>query len=560
MKKISSYLIALALTAFTFASCEDVPAPFGQPINPVEEIAVDPEGSGTQADPYNVAAIIAFTSGLDADTPSKEVYFKGFISQIKDVDTSGSYGNATYYITDDKDGKGSQFYIYRGYGLGGQKFNEPNATIIKVGDEVLLKSKVTNYKGTTPETVQNECIIVELNGKKADGSGEGGDEDGVAKGTGTASDPFNVAAAIAKCKEVGTTASTEKYYIKGIVVKGGTASGGFGNVTFDMGDTKESTNLFRAYQVAGTNGAALADGYEVKAGDEVVVYGPVVTFNTTYETAGKSAAQIVTINGKATEEGGSGSGGSGEGDGTEAKPYNVTAAIAAGSGTNVFIKAYIVGWIDGQSLSSTSAKFNGTATIATNVLIANTADETDYKKCMPVQLPSGAIRTAVNLQNNPGNYKKEIILVGNIEKYFGATGVKSTSYAKIGDTEAGTKPAGGNPPTSINKGTAEAPLTVAQAIALIDSQDGTISDAYVKGIISQIDSYDSKYKSITYWISDDGNKTTQLKVYSGKGLNGADFTAKDNLTLGKKVVIKGSLKKYNSTYEFDKTSSILSIE
>lgn len=178
MKKISSYLIALALTAFTFASCEDVPAPFGQPINPVEEIAVDPEGSGTQADPYNVAAIIAFTSGLDADTPSKEVYFKGFISQIKDVDTSGSYGNATYYITDDKDGKGNQFYIYRGYGLGGQKFNEPNATIIKVGDEVLLKSKVTNYKGTTPETVQNECIIVELNGKKADGSGGGGDDGG----------------------------------------------------------------------------------------------------------------------------------------------------------------------------------------------------------------------------------------------------------------------------------------------------------------------------------------------------------------------------------------------
>ena len=178
MKKISSYLIALAMTAFTFTSCEDVPAPFGQPVNPVEEIAADPEGTGTQADPYNVAAIIAFTSGLEADTPSKEVYFHGFISQINDIDTNGTYGNATYYITDDKSGKGSQFYIYRGYGLGGQKFNEPNATIIKVGDEVVLKSKVTNYKGTTPETVQNECSIVELNGKKADASGDGGGDDG----------------------------------------------------------------------------------------------------------------------------------------------------------------------------------------------------------------------------------------------------------------------------------------------------------------------------------------------------------------------------------------------
>ena len=123
-----------------------------------------------------------------------------------------------------------------------------------------------------------------------------------AKGTGTKDDPFNIAAAIAKCEEVGETASTEKYYIKGIVVKGGTVSGGYGNVTFDMGDTKESTELFKAYQVAGTDGAKLADGYEVKAGDEVVIYGPVVNYKgNTPETSGKSAAQIVTINGKKAE-------------------------------------------------------------------------------------------------------------------------------------------------------------------------------------------------------------------------------------------------------------------
>jgi hypothetical protein len=123
-----------------------------------------------------------------------------------------------------------------------------------------------------------------------------------AKGTGTKDDPFNIAAAIAKCEEVGETASTEKYYIKGIVVKGGTVSGGYGNVTFDMGDTKESTTLFKAYQVAGTDGAKLADGYEVKAGDEVVIYGPVVNYKgNTPETSGKSAAQIVTINGKKAE-------------------------------------------------------------------------------------------------------------------------------------------------------------------------------------------------------------------------------------------------------------------
>ena len=264
-------------------------------------------------------------------------------------------------------------------------------------------------------------------------------------------------------------------------------------------------------------------------------------------------------------EDGEGGGGtptpSGEGDGSEAKPFNVAAAIAAGSGTGVFVKAYIVGWVEGQTLAS-GAHFDANATVATNILIATSADETDVNKCMPVQLPSGAVRTAVNLQNNASNYKKEIILVANIEKYFGVTGLKSTSYAKIGSTEAGTKPGGGESgggQTGSNHGTAEAPLTVAQAIALIDAES-TISDAYVKGKISQIDNYNSTYKSITYWISDDGTTATQLQVYSGKGLNGADFAAKEDLTVGKEVVIKGNLKKYNTTYEFDKTSSIISIQ
>ena len=108
-------------------------------------------------------------------------------------------------------------------------------------------------------------------------------------------------------------------------------------------------------------------------------------------------------------------------------------------------------------------------------------------------------------------------------------------------------------------GTADAPLTVAQAIALIDAKSN-ISEAYVKGKIYKIDSYNATYHSITYWISDDDGTTTQLQVYSGKGLNGADFSAKEDLTVGKTVVIKGALKKYNATYEFDKTSSILSIE
>ena len=87
--------------------------------------------------------------------------------------------------------------------------------------------------------------------------------------------------------------------------------------------------------------------------------------------------------------------------------------------------------------------------------------------------------------------------------------------------------------------------------------------AYVKGTISQVTSYNSTYKSITYYISDDGKTTNELQVYSGKGQNGADFAAKEDLSVGDQVVIKGKLKKYvkngKVTPEINQSSEIVTI-
>ena len=103
------------------------------------------------------------------------------------------------------------------------------------------------------------------------------------------------------------------------------------------------------------------------------------------------------------------------------------------------------------------------------------------------------------------------------------------------------------------------PLTVAEARSAIDAAgSASISNSYVTGIISQIDSYSSDYHSINYWISDDGTTTDQLEAYSGRGLNNVDFTSKDDIERGATVIIFGTLKKYNSTYEFDKSNYLIS--
>ncbi len=111
-------------------------------------------------------------------------------------------------------------------------------------------------------------------------------------------------------------------------------------------------------------------------------------------------------------------------------------------------------------------------------------------------------------------------------------------------------------------GTEDNPYTVAEAIAYINTLGTSTSptDVYVSGIISQVDSYNGTYKSITYWISDDGTTAGQMEVYSGKGLNNADFSSKDDLQVGDIVTVKGKVKMYNTTPEFDKNNYLVSFE
>lgn len=99
--------------------------------------------------------------------------------------------------------------------------------------------------------------------------------------------------------------------------------------------------------------------------------------------------------------------------------------------------------------------------------------------------------------------------------------------------------------------------TVARANTELASSS-PINGKYVRGIISQIDSYDSN--SITYWISDDGSTTSQLEVYKGKNLNEEDFEAITDLTVGDIVIVYGNLKIYKGTNEFDQGNYLVSKE
>ena len=101
-------------------------------------------------------------------------------------------------------------------------------------------------------------------------------------------------------------------------------------------------------------------------------------------------------------------------------------------------------------------------------------------------------------------------------------------------------------------------LTVAQALALDLSTP--VANQYVEGIVSKVESFNSTYGSITYWISDNGEQANELEVYGGLAMNGDKFEAQDDLAVGDKVVVFGTLKLYDGTKEFDKNNYLVAFE
>jgi hypothetical protein len=171
MKKLILSIMALATMTFAFTSCEDVPEPYALPTEGTNTTApaVEPMGTGTQADPYNVTAALAKIKAQEADKNSEPMYVKGKICEITSVETA-TFGNATYYISDDgTNNVQSRLYIYQSMYLGNTKFISEDQ--IKVGDEVIVYGPFVLYKGSTPETAgKGASYIYSLNGKAEGGT------------------------------------------------------------------------------------------------------------------------------------------------------------------------------------------------------------------------------------------------------------------------------------------------------------------------------------------------------------------------------------------------------
>ncbi len=250
---------------------------------------------GTKEKPFDVAAAVAKCQEIGETVSTEKYYVKGIISFVKSVSTN--YGNADFYITDNGEESDVKFYCFQCLYLGGEKFTSEDQ--IKAGDEVIVYGPMYNYKGNTPETgSKGSAYIYSLNGQTSGDGGDGGDEPKTdPTGTGTEADPFNAAAANAKCVEVGQTASTEDYYVKGKISRIVEISTSYGNATFYLSDDGSTTlDQFSVYRALSFNGEKFSSEDQLKVGDEVVVKGKLINYygNTPQMNQG---GQLVSLNG-----------------------------------------------------------------------------------------------------------------------------------------------------------------------------------------------------------------------------------------------------------------------
>ena len=262
MKKFIYSCLFLAMAAMTFSSCEDVPAPYNMPTEN-ESQKVQPSGTGTAADPFNVAGVVKYID--DGGSAETEVYVKGKVVSVVQGSWKADYGSLKYYISEDGTPT-NQFYVFNGYaGPNRTKFSGEDA--LKQGDEVVICGKVDVYNGTKEFLANN--YIVSLNGV-----GGATTPDTPTTGKGSESNPYTVAEAIAAIK---AGAPTSEVYVTGIVSDVYFYNDQYKSLSYYISDDGKSKDM-QVYSGKGLNGADFTSKNDLKVGQKVTIKGIIKSF------------------------------------------------------------------------------------------------------------------------------------------------------------------------------------------------------------------------------------------------------------------------------------------
>ena len=379
-------------------------------------------------------------AGLEADVPTTKMYYvMGYVKRVssKNTETVSQYGQARFYLENVKGANSEEeFDAYQVYGLNGVKINNPD--VVAAGDFVVLYGPLTKHQ------YEGGDVAYQTPGKGAAYIWNSTNPK-LHNDTGTTPDtpetPEEPEAKVVTVAEFNAAPEATDVYYELTGTIGGTINTTYGN--FDLTDETGTVYVYgltKAFIAVGsTQNDKSYSSLGLKEGDKITIRGFRGSYNGKIEVMGAYFVKLV--------EAGSGTTpptpptppvGDLVGDGTAENPYTVEDVIALNNTltSTHYVKGFIIGQVNGKAINTgldTEAPFAGDDGKAyhTNIVIASAMGETT--NIVPVQLPSGDLRKAFNLVENPDKYGVEVLICGELIKYFGVPGIKNpTSIEVIG--------------------------------------------------------------------------------------------------------------------------------
>lgn len=343
------------------------------------------------------------------------------------------------------------------------------------------------------------------------------------------------------------------------------------NVTYNISDDGMTTSAqLQSYRGLGVkNGDVYEDADLVTVGDKVTITGTYQVHNSTKELdannyiitrIAKGAVTSVVVSGTATKtvysngetflfDGLVATATYANGYATEVTPDSWAANPATVTADGNIAVTATVGEV-------TSPAYNVAVTVGTKTLVSIAVGTPSYTIYSGEALPHPAVTATFN-EGEPENvsalaiYDTENVFDTNTPDDYTVT----VSYTFGSATQTATYTVSVQDyANDVNH-----PYTVAEAIYIITNAIGTTAsarDIYVQGIVSQKNNPGSGAQ--TYYISDDGTTTGQMKVYKGKYFDGANFIEANKMMEGDQVIVSGKVMMYESTPEFDAGSWVRS--
>ena len=346
MKKIMYSMLAFMMVAFTFTSCEDVPAPYGLPTGGTEGGGSTlPEGTFLDADftnslgkfksmsaegdgsvqwkiNYSSACITGYDKWNGADTKSNKAGVTYLVSpevdltnateahvelnqalkyERADINTNNSLLITDNYTGDVKTTTWKQL-PYNTDGLNDASTKEfvfvTNAANIPaefMGKKVViaLRHTCSDTQSSTWEVKNLKVLAGKADVTVPDTPVTPDTPSANPQGKGTADDPFNVDAALKYITDGGD--ATTEVYIKGKISKVVKYNANYKNINYNIVDEKSGQEL-QVYAGLGLNGAEFKALTDLKVGQVVVICGKLTTYNGTKQVDKNS--KIISITGE----------------------------------------------------------------------------------------------------------------------------------------------------------------------------------------------------------------------------------------------------------------------